>query len=112
MATSLSMDSTVDGLARNTSLFATACTAVYRSHWLSRGGIKQRMAATIRHNRARGVHGVVPMMDVVATLIREGWSDTDICAELGMSADEVLRFKQNKGLPELFSDADFSMAWE
>ena len=76
------------------------------------GGIKQRMAATIRHNRARGVHGVVPMMDVVATLIREGWSDTDICAELGMSADEVLRFKQNKGLPELFSDADFSTAWE
>jgi hypothetical protein len=70
------------------------------------------MAATIRHNRARGVHGVMPMADIVAKLIRNGWHDDDIAKELGMDADEVLRFKQNIGLPELFKDHTFSASWE
>jgi len=70
------------------------------------------MAATIRHNRARGVHGVLPMVDIVASLIREGWTDAEICKELGMDPDEVLRFKQNSGLPELFKNNDYSKAWE
>jgi hypothetical protein len=70
------------------------------------------MAATIRHNRARGVHGVMPMADIVAELIRNGWHDDDIAKELGMDADEVLRFKQNIGLPELFKDHTFSASWE
>jgi len=74
--------------------------------------LKHRMAATIRHNRARGVHGVVPMADMVATLITQGWTDTDIAKELGMDADEVLRFKQNIGLPELFKGHEFSPSWE
>lgn len=74
--------------------------------------LKDRMAATIRHNRARGVHGVMPMADIVATLIREGWNDEDIATELGMDADEVLRFKQNLGLPELFKNESFSPSWE
>jgi ParB-like chromosome segregation protein Spo0J len=73
---------------------------------------KDRMAATIRHNRARGVHGVMPMADIVAELIRNGWHDDDIAKELGMDADEVLRFKQNIGLPELFKDHTFSASWE
>jgi ParB-like chromosome segregation protein Spo0J len=73
---------------------------------------KDRMASTIRHNRARGVHGVLPMADIVANLIRDGWTDTDIAKELGMDADEVLRFKQNLGLPELFKDHSFSASWE
>jgi ParB-like chromosome segregation protein Spo0J len=73
---------------------------------------KDRMASTIRHNRARGVHGVLPMADIVASLIRDGWTDTDIAKELGMDADEVLRFKQNLGLPELFKDHSFSASWE
>lgn len=77
-----------------------------------RHDIKDRMAATIRHNRARGVHGVVPMADMVAALIREGWTDTEISKELGMDADEVLRFKQNLGIPELFKDHEFSPSWE
>lgn len=77
-----------------------------------RSDIKQRMAATIRHNRARGVHGVIPMADMVATLIKEGWTDTDIAKELGMDADEVLRFKQHLGLPDLFKDHDYSPSWE
>lgn len=71
-----------------------------------------RIAATIRHNRARGVHGVMPMADIVAELIRRGLSDTEVARELGMDADEVLRFKQTKGLPELFRDQEYSRAWE
>jgi ParB-like chromosome segregation protein Spo0J len=77
-----------------------------------RSDSKDRMAATIRHNRARGVHGVMPMADIVAKLIRNGWRDDEIAKELGMDADEVLRFKQNIGLPELFKEHAFSASWE
>lgn len=77
-----------------------------------RADIKDRMAATIRHNRARGVHGVIPMADMVASLIQQGWTDTDIAKNLGMDADEVLRFKQNLGLPELFKNSEFSPSWD
>lgn len=76
-----------------------------------RGGEKERIAATIRHNRARGVHGVRPMADIVARLLREGWSDEEVARELGMDADEVLRFKQHTGLPELFKNNGFSRSW-
>lgn len=72
----------------------------------------ERIAATIRHNRARGVHGVVPMTGIITELIRRGLTDAEVAAELGMDADEVLRFKQTSGLPELFRDADYSRAWE
>jgi len=75
-------------------------------------GENDRIAATIDHNRARGVHGILPMGDIVAMLIRNGWNDDQIAKELGMSADEVLRFKQNVGLPELFQDHEYGHAWE
>jgi ParB-like chromosome segregation protein Spo0J len=71
-----------------------------------------RIAATIRHNRARGVHAVMPMTDIVAELLQRGWTDDEVARELGMDADEVLRFKQNTGLPELFKDSAYSRAWE
>jgi hypothetical protein len=74
--------------------------------------IKNRMASTIRHNRARGTHGVMPMAEIVSVLIRNGWHDDAIAKELGMDADEVLRFKQNLGLPELFKNHSFSSSWE
>ncbi len=77
-----------------------------------RHDLRDRMSATIRHNRARGVHAVVPMVDIVVNLIREGWTDSEIAKELGMDADEVLRFKQSSGLPELFKDCEYSRAWE
>jgi ParB-like chromosome segregation protein Spo0J len=77
-----------------------------------RQGRKERIAATIRHNRARGVHGVIPMTDIVADLITNGWTDDEVARELGMDADEVLRFKQTHGLPELFKDHEYSRAWE
>lgn len=71
-----------------------------------------RMAATIRHNRARGEHRVDSMADIVVELKRRFWSDEKIAKELGMEPDEVLRLTQVTGLSGLFADRDFSIAWE
>lgn len=72
---------------------------------------QERMAATVRHNRARGQHRIEGMMDIVIELNRRGWNDEKISKELGMEPDEVLRMRQLSGLTELFADADFSQAW-
>lgn len=71
-----------------------------------------RIASTIRHNRARGKHKVEAMSDIVIELKRRNWSDKKIAKELGMDADEVLRLSQITGLAEMFADKDFSQAWE
>lgn len=71
-----------------------------------------RMAATIRHNRARGEHRVDSMADIVVELKRRFWSDERIAVELGMEPDEVLRLTQVTGLAGLFADRDFSEAWQ
>lgn len=71
-----------------------------------------RRAATIRHNRARGVHTVDGMAEMVLWLHRTGKSDEWIASELGMDPDEVLRLRQTQGLAELFADQEFSEAWE
>lgn len=71
-----------------------------------------RMAATIRHNRARGEHKVDSMADIVIELKRRFWSDSKIATELGMDSDEVLRLQQITGLASLFMDREFSEAWE
>jgi hypothetical protein len=71
-----------------------------------------RIASTIRHNRARGKHKTDAMSDIVIELSRRNWSDEKIAKNLGMDADEVLRLKQISGLAELFSDEDFSKSWE
>jgi ParB-like chromosome segregation protein Spo0J len=71
-----------------------------------------RIAATIRHNRARGKHQVEAMSDIVLELSRRNWSDQRIARELGMDPDEVLRLKQITGLAEMFADREFSEAWE
>lgn len=75
-------------------------------------GTADRMAATIRHNRARGKHQVNMMTDIIIALSRKGWDDAKIGKELGMDADEVLRFKQVSGLASLFAEDQFSEAWE
>ena len=72
----------------------------------------QRIASTIRHNRARGKHQVEAMSDIVLDLKRKNWSDEKIAKELGMDSDEVLRLAQITGLAEMFADKDFSEAWE
>lgn len=71
-----------------------------------------RIASTIRHNRARGVHRIDSMSNIVAELSRRNWNDEKIAKELGMDADEVLRLKQITGLSSLFDDEEFSEAWE
>ncbi len=71
-----------------------------------------RMASTIRHNRARGSHNVDLMSNIVAELLEMGKSDAWICKNIGMSADEVLRLKQITGLASLFKDEEFSRSWE
>lgn len=71
-----------------------------------------RIASTIRHNRARGKHQIEAMSSIVIELTRRNWSETRIATELGMDADEVLRLKQITGLAEAFSDREFSEAWE
>lgn len=71
-----------------------------------------RIAATIRHNRARGRHQVDNMSEIVVELSRRNWSDEKIGRELGMEPDEVLRLKQISGLAEMFADQEFSEAWE
>ncbi len=73
--------------------------------------IKDRMASTVRHNRARGVHGVEPMSELVAELYFKGWSDKRISQELGMDKEEVLRMKQFTGIGSLFQSRKFSKAW-
>jgi ParB-like chromosome segregation protein Spo0J len=71
-----------------------------------------RMASTIRHNRARGKHAVNAMSDIVIELKKRNWSDDRIAKELGMDSDEVLRLCQISGLQDVFSDQQFSQAWD
>jgi ParB-like chromosome segregation protein Spo0J len=78
----------------------------------SRKGKGNRIAATIRHNRARGRHRVDAMSDIVVELRRRGWTAERIGSELGMDPDEVLRLSQITGLVEMFKDREFSEAWE
>jgi len=71
-----------------------------------------RMASTIRHNRARGRHQVDAMSEIVLELKNRNWRNERIAKELGMDEEEVLRLCQISGLEEIFSDQDFSRAWE
>lgn len=71
-----------------------------------------RIAAMIRHNKARGKHKVEGMSDIVVELKRRNWSTERICRELGMDEDEVLRLCQITGMAELFKDQQFSRAWD
>lgn len=73
--------------------------------------ISNRMASTIRHNRARGTHDIGLMVDIVGELKKAGMSDMWIMKHIGMDADELLRLKQLSGLADLFKDRDFSKAW-
>lgn len=73
--------------------------------------IEDRIASTIRHNRARGKHAIDPMINIVARMLSEGMSDSEVARNLGMDADELLRFKQNTGLGDLFKDREYSKSW-
>ena len=72
----------------------------------------ERMGSTIRHNRARGTHGIRPMSDIVVDLSKQGWDDGKICEKLGMDLDEVIRLKQITVMKEAFMNHEFSKSWE
>lgn len=71
-----------------------------------------RMASTIRHNRARGTHNIELMSTIVAELVEMGKGDHWICKHIGMSKDELLRLKQITGVAALFQNQDFSASWD
>ncbi len=71
-----------------------------------------RMASTIRHNRARGSHSIDLMSTIVSELVEMGKGDAWICKHIGMSKDELLRMKQITGLSSLFQNKSFSDSWD
>ena len=71
-----------------------------------------RMASTIRHNRARGTHNIELMSTIVAELVEMGKGDSWICKHIGMSKDELLRLKQITGVAALFQNTEFSKSWD
>jgi ParB-like chromosome segregation protein Spo0J len=73
--------------------------------------INERMAATVRHNRARGKHSVDGMANMVFQMLENGMSDADICNELGMEAEELVRLKHITGFSKLFKDVAYNKAW-
>lgn len=74
--------------------------------------INDRMASTVRHNRARGKHSVASMSKIVFDMLANGWSDPDICNELGMEPQELLRLKHITGFSKLFANLEYREAWE
>jgi hypothetical protein len=74
--------------------------------------INDRMASTVRHNRARGKHSVSGMASMVFQMLENRWGDAEICAELGLEADELIRLKHVTGFSKLFDDVEYRKAWE
>lgn len=74
--------------------------------------LSDRMASTIRHNRARGSHNIELMSTIVSELVEMGKGDRWICQHIGMSPDELLRLKQITGVAALFQNQDFSDSWD
>ena len=74
--------------------------------------MNDRMASTVRHNRARGTHSVQGMSSMVFDMLENGWADADICNHLGMEAEELLKLKHITGFSKLFEDVEYKKAWE
>lgn len=74
--------------------------------------INDRMASTVRHNRARGKHSVAGMSSMVFKMLENGWKDEDICKELGMEPEELIRLKHITGFSKLFADSEYKRSWE
>lgn len=74
--------------------------------------INDRMASTVRHNRARGKHSVDGMASMVFSMLDNGWTEAEICRELGMESEEILRLKHITGFSKLFKNTEYKRAWE
>jgi hypothetical protein len=72
----------------------------------------ERMASTVRHNRARGSHSISGMSNMVFSMLDNGWEDSKICNHLGMEPEELLRLKHITGFSKLFEDTVYAKAWE
>jgi len=73
--------------------------------------INDRMASTIRHNRARGKHSVEGMANMIYSMLEEGWDDAAICNEIGTSPEELIRLKHVTGFSKRFSNVEYNHAW-
>ena len=74
--------------------------------------INDRMASTVRHNRARGKHSVAGMGQIVFNMLRNGATDEEVCAEVGLEAEELARLKYVTGFAKLFEGTEYGQAWE
>lgn len=74
--------------------------------------INDRMSSTVRHNRARGEHSVNGMGNMVFKMLENGWTEAEICNNLGMSAEEILKLKHITGFSKLFDDVEYRKSWE
>jgi ParB-like chromosome segregation protein Spo0J len=74
--------------------------------------ISDRMASTVRHNRARGVHQIDGMSNIVFNMLVEGMSEAQICNELGLSTDELVKLKFVTGYAKLYAQGEFSHSWK
>ena len=73
--------------------------------------INDRMASTVRHNRARGKHSIDGMSEMVFDMLDNGWADEDICNEMGMEPEELLKLKHITGFSKLFADTEYNKSW-
>jgi len=76
------------------------------------GGVNDLMASTIRHNRARGKHTVQGMSGLVFSMLRNGWRDEDVCNEIGLEPEELLKLKHITGFSRLFANHEYSKSWK
>ncbi len=74
--------------------------------------INDRMASTVRHNRARGKHSISGMASMVFKMLENGWTDEAICAEIGVEVDELVRLKHVTGFSKLFENTNYKRSWE
>lgn len=74
--------------------------------------INNRMAATVRHNRARGKHSIDGMGNMVFEMLEHGWDDAEICNKLGMEAEEIAKLKHITGFSKLFENVEYNKAWK
>ena len=74
--------------------------------------INDRMASTVRHNRARGKHSVDGMANMVFNMLENGWDDAQICNELGMEVEELVRMKHVTGFSKLFENTEYKLSWQ
>lgn len=74
--------------------------------------INDRMASTVRHNRARGKHSVAGMSNMVFEMLENGMTDAEICNQLGMEPEELLRLKHITGFAKLFENVQYRQAWK